>query len=115
MRLCGSIPGVYRYAEPQDDSDTLCQKLTGIFEISSRSCSVPIKLGLTGIRFRKDNPDIIQFPIDSTNFGEYSQWVYLDNIENLEQNMKVVVNSELDENQHACIKIINNEIKAIER
>jgi len=44
IRLAGSQEGVFRYADPDDDADTLCNKLTDLFELSSRISSVPLRL-----------------------------------------------------------------------
>jgi len=37
MRTAGTIEGTFRYAEPGDNSDALCNKLTDIFSFSEKS------------------------------------------------------------------------------
>jgi ankyrin repeat protein len=69
MRTAGNIEGMFRYAEPNDNDDTLCQKLTSIFEVSTKTSTVPITLNMDG----KLQP--IQFPIDSHKRGEYPCWI----------------------------------------
>jgi len=68
MRQCGPIHGTFRYAEPTDDGDTLCNKLQSLFEIASKSSSVPIKL----------NGEEIYFAINSEGRGCYKKWLYDD-------------------------------------
>jgi len=69
LRTSGNQEGLYRYAEPTDDGDTLCQKLTGIFEMSSKHSTVPITYRLG------DDTRNIMFPINSTRHGSYKTWI----------------------------------------
>ena len=66
MRECGAIPGTFRFAEPQDDGDTLCQKLQGLFEVASKSSSIPLVL----------NGEEIRFAINSEGRGVFKKWVH---------------------------------------
>lgn len=63
IREAGTIPGIYQFAEPADDGDTLCNKLTSIFEYSSKASTVPITLHING------TPEEVRFPIDSHKRG----------------------------------------------
>jgi ankyrin repeat protein len=69
MRTAGTAEGLYRYAEDGDDDDALCQKLTGIFEISSKASSVPIEVTIGG------NTIATNFPISSTKHGSFRKWI----------------------------------------
>lgn len=75
MRLAGSVEGMFRYAEPTDDGDTLCHKLTGVFEVCSRAASVPLTLVPAGMVLLAGNS--IQMPIDSLRYGEYVGWAQI--------------------------------------
>ena len=48
----GNINGTFRYADPQDDGDTLCTKLQGIFEVVSKSVSIPMSLCFKSKRYQ---------------------------------------------------------------
>lgn len=39
--------GTFRYAEPQDETDALCQKIQSLFEMAARSASAPLQLKLS--------------------------------------------------------------------
>jgi ankyrin repeat protein/uncharacterized protein YegL len=71
VRLAGNTPGTFRFCEPSDGADALCQRLTGVFEISSKSSSVKLQLKFIG------DGDILrhevkQFPIDQFSRGDYT-------------------------------------------
>jgi hypothetical protein len=87
IRKCGSVEGTFRYAEPTDDGDTLCHKLTSLFEVASKASSVPLTLSLDRLQFRlpprageyQDRKEYlikVQFPINLNRFGQYRCWVY---------------------------------------
>ena len=46
MRTAGTDEGTFRYAEPGDNSDALCNKLTDIFSLSEKSSTVKINISL---------------------------------------------------------------------
>ncbi|OHT10611.1 hypothetical protein TRFO_20016 [Tritrichomonas foetus] len=46
MRTAGTDEGTFRYAEPTDDSDALCGKLTDLFTLSEKAATAPIKITL---------------------------------------------------------------------
>lgn len=87
---CGSLSGTFRYAEPGDNDDALCQKLTGVFEICSRQSSVPVSLtGLTTVF----SENLFRFPVDSKGWGRYQCWVKISDTPT-----SVTVNSDHDTN-----------------
>lgn len=95
MRLAGTIEGMYRYAEPGDDGDALCNKLTGIFEVSSKASSVPIDITVNQVRTH------VRFPVDARKYGEYKQWITI----NRGKQNTVVVNSTLDANVNVPVTL----------
>ena len=46
MRIAGTDEGTFRYAEPGDNSDALCNKLTDIFSLSEKSSTIKIHVSL---------------------------------------------------------------------
>ena len=46
MRTAGTNEGTFRYAEPNDNSDALCNKLTDIFSLSEKSSTIKIHVSL---------------------------------------------------------------------
>lgn len=96
LRKIGPAPGTFRYAEPSDGGDTLCNKLTGLFEIISKSSSVPISLNLTGLTFRnKLSTTETQFPVDENKQGTQCFWVVPTSTSPSNQ-PSVILNSSLD-------------------
>lgn len=86
---CGNVPGSFRYAEPADNDDTLCQKLTGVFEVCSKQSSVdlsvtgfvPITLSsaVPAMPVMPAMPAMLRFPIDNKGWGTYKCWISLTN------------------------------------
>lgn len=74
MRMSGTLEGMFRYAEPTDNDDELCQKLTGIFEVSTKSSTVPIQFTYG------NQTQTVQFPINSNKYGEYKEWVQISDL-----------------------------------
>jgi len=88
LRLTGTVEGTFRYAEPQDDPDTLCQKLTGLFDVIARNSSVPVTFSLQNGLFRLNANKLedtasVQFPVGRNNKGVYSTWVTFDRLPTL--------------------------------
>lgn len=81
MRTCGNIEGIFRYAEPTDNCDTLCQKLQSLFDVVNKSGLINLQLELSpNMKFRKNdsiNLDV-QLIIDEFNNGVYKTWVYFE-------------------------------------
>lgn len=75
----GTIPGTFRYAEPQDSGDTLCCKLTTLFEKVASSSHVEFNLEMNKLTFyrEKSAKAKIQFPINERARGEFKIWVRL--------------------------------------
>lgn len=46
MREAGTHEGTFRYAEPGDNEDALCQKVTGVFELCNQSGTTPVTIRL---------------------------------------------------------------------
>ena len=76
----GPQPGTFRYAEPSDDGDTLCNKLTSLFEVVSKSSTVTIQAKLsTGVFKSNNSAEIeIQFPVGENKKGSCTQWLLCD-------------------------------------
>jgi hypothetical protein len=73
LRTAGTAEGTFRYAEPTDDGDTLCHKLTSLFEVASKSSVVPVSMVFDRLRFRSgEHKRSIQFPVDEHSCGEHS-------------------------------------------
>ena len=104
LRKTGSVEGTFRYAEPTDDADTLCHKLTSLFDVASKSSVVSVNLKSDTFKFKTgdnfENEVTIQFPIEQTHSGEYSHWVSIPT-EVDDENIfgEVVVNSHIDDNK----------------
>lgn len=89
MRVAGSIEGTFRYADPSDDADSLCQKFTSIFDIAAKSSSVPITVQIPSLGINLN----IRFPVNANKKGIYQQWldVPADNVDT------ITITSTLDE------------------
>lgn len=103
----GNINGTFRYAEPQDNADSLCNKLTTLFETVSLASTVEINFELDKCEFKLDNKianqsknkSKIQFPISENGRGQYSFWLnYFENIGS------VVIDSIMDD--HVTVPLI---------
>ena len=106
----GTVPGTFRYAEPGDDCDSLCNKLTSLFELVSKSSTVTINLKLDGLKFWGSGGTItdekkIQFPIGENGKGQTSLWTICNNNQNLGN---MVINSHLDDNVEIPITLNKN-------
>lgn len=103
IRMTGSVEGIFRYAEPTDDGDALCQKLTGIFDLSSKTSSVPLTMTYNG------HEEQIRFPIRESGSGEYRQWVTMD------EKYSLLINSQIDNNRNVMIEIKEPNDETFER
>ena len=95
IRTSGNIEGFYRYAEPEDDDDTLCQKLSSIFELSSQAATVPVRMTLDGVTHN------LRFPINSAKHGSHRMWIDLS-----ASNLQLRIDSQLDEGVTVPIKVM---------
>lgn len=94
----GTINGTFRYAEPQDDGDTLCGKLTNLFDTVSKSSTVQLELELDQLIFRENNNSNktkIQFPINEYSRGLYTTWVIVNDYTKLGN---IIIKSSTDYN-----------------
>lgn len=116
--------GTFRYAEPGESDDTLCHKLTSLFEVAAMSSVVPIKLRSHQMQFKDGDQFVsettINFPINSNNCGEHHCWVKLnaddnnnrrnddDNINNdnnrRNDDLLITLNSALDKDTRITVK-----------
>ncbi len=91
VRQQGSIHGVFRYAEPQDNDNALCEKLQSLFESVSSSSTISIKIQLLPkkqIQFQNEKEELdIQFPVGANKKGSFKNWVKLENEETEEDNL----------------------------
>lgn len=79
LRKSGSIEGTFRYAQPGDDTDALCNKLTSLFELVGKASTVTLGLEASNYLFYTPNGAVpkmeIQFPVDEKAYGKYQQWI----------------------------------------
>ena len=98
MRTCGTTHGTYRYAEPEENDDSLCQKITGVFQLCSDQNTVPITVklpsGFTG--FNDETMMDIQLPIDLKSWGSVQIWIKSSN--ETATSAEISVSSEYDRN-----------------
>ena len=95
MRTAGTTEGTFRYAEPTDHDDALCQKLTGVFELCSRAATLPVTVSWGSETWT------LQFPVDAQGYGEYRRWVDA----TLDDPPRVVLNTTLDAHQDLPLSI----------
>ncbi|BCS83255.1 hypothetical protein QLL95_gp0868 [Cotonvirus japonicus] len=111
----GTINGTFRYAEPQDDPDTLCNKLTGLFDLVKNFSNVPINFKLSNLSFvlNKNNKSTnidVQFPINQRKQGIYDCWIN----GNINDTGSLIINSQLDNNIEIPIQI-NESTNVVQR
>jgi ankyrin repeat protein/uncharacterized protein YegL len=117
LRKIGTNEGVYRYAEPEDEGDSLCGKLTSIFDAVSASSTIAADIKMDdeypfyeGVTVSNNETKQIQIPINDDGKGSITRWVRINNKYNLDEvNEKttLLLNSELGNNNET----INVEIK----
>ena len=95
MRTAGQLEGVYRYAEQGDDDDALCQKLTGIYEVSSEASSVPVDFKLN------QHKHALRFPVSSMKCGHHRLWADLSCC-----GLSAIVNTVLDKNVEVPVVVL---------
>lgn len=96
MRVCGTVEGTFRYADPSDDGDTLCQKLQSLFDITSKSCSIPVTIKLNKNTFFQTGTNEIETKIlvNSHNQGQIKEWITLE--DTVFNNIECTIVTELD-------------------
>ncbi len=108
IRQCGNQEGVFQYAEPADDDDTLCHKLTSLFVLTNVACVAPITLKMVGGVFDNcTNALRLQYPIDVKHNGVCTLWVHIDG-EDEKNPASLIINSEFDQNVNVICEVINN-------
>jgi hypothetical protein len=76
MRTAGTTEGTFRYAEPSDDSDALCGKLTDLFTLSERAATAEIRLALPdGIELVSPSAEFFVHVGPVSRLGSLSEWV----------------------------------------
>jgi len=107
LRTTGTQEGTFRYAELDENGDTLCNKLTALFEISSASSTIPINLKLNKHKFKVGNNYTneisVQIPIDNSQ-GIFKEWVLLSD----NDSDTLTINSLLDKDVQINCKVLNN-------
>ncbi|XWV25964.1 hypothetical protein QJ857_gp1116 [Tupanvirus soda lake] len=110
MWKTGSINGTFRYAEPKDDGDTLCNKLTTLFDLVSSSSTMQLTLELDKSQFYLDkkistlskNKAVVQFPINDQGCGYFTIWIH-----NRDDFGSVKINSCVDNDVEIPIEVTN--------
>jgi ankyrin repeat protein/uncharacterized protein YegL len=76
MRTAGTSEGTFRYAEPSDDSDALCGKLTDLFALSERAATAAVRLALhDGLEFVRAAPEHFIHIEQVSRAGALTEWV----------------------------------------
>jgi len=98
IRKAGSREGFFRYADPHEDADALCNKLTDLFEFSSKASTVPVQIQSEVLQLESKD---IRFAVDARRHGQYKMWIDTP-LEVLEAPrpdfLNIAVNSALDDN-----------------
>eukprot|EP01117_Protostelium_nocturnum_P016858 TRINITY_DN6755_c0_g2_i1.p2 TRINITY_DN6755_c0_g2~~TRINITY_DN6755_c0_g2_i1.p2 ORF type:complete len:493 (-),score=103.28 TRINITY_DN6755_c0_g2_i1:2337-3815(-) len=107
--------GTFRYAEPDENDDTLCHKLTSLFEVASMSSVIPVKLKSPSdtLKFKVGSEFLneieVNFPVNSNQQGEYKCWVKTEG----DEDATVVVDSALD--QRVSVQTVKNPSTRLDR
>lgn len=99
LRKIGTQEGFYRYAEIDDEGDTLCAKLNAISDFVSSSLTVPVELEVPKclpIFNEKKLKMNVQFPVNDHGYGTLCKWVKLDDMEK-DQSVTVQIKNEKQE------------------
>lgn len=73
IRTAGTQEGTFRFADSTDNDDLLCQKISQLFELCTRSSTVPVEIKSPFLGFN----ETINMPISATHHGEYRWWISL--------------------------------------
>lgn len=77
MRTAGTSEGTFRYAEPSDDSDTLCGKLTDLFTLSEKAATAKILVNLPdGFEFVSKKNECFIHVEPLTRKGSLVEWIH---------------------------------------
>ena len=101
MRTAGTDEGTFRYAEPGDNSDALCNKLTDIFSLSEKSSTIKIHVTLPNeLEFFEGNCKSKDCFIHIDAFskaGTLNEWIIT---KSLEQSSRYVIIIDSQEDNH---------------
>jgi ankyrin repeat protein/uncharacterized protein YegL len=90
----GKTKGTFQYAEPSDGDEALVQKLTNIYDVASKSSSVPVTFTADTVQFMDLGDNVtVDFSINQSKKGEYVSWVDVDDFSVLGN---IVATSHLD-------------------
>lgn len=84
LRKIGTQDGFYRYAEIDDEGDTLCAKLNAISDFVTSQLTIPVDIQLPNcfpVFNQKKMIFDVQFPLNEHGYGTLCKWVKLDKIE----------------------------------
>jgi len=111
LRICGSVEGTFRYAEPSDDADTLSHKLTSLFDVASKGSVVPMHLESSRLGFKMgrsfENGLDVQFPVQLSKHGEYTHWVMMNDEASASAPITVTINTPLDDNTVVSVERVS--------
>ena len=102
LRLAGSVEGTFRYAEPSDPDDALCNKMTSIFDFACQGSTVPVLLSLPeGAATFLDGScsKSVQMSTDKRRNGAVSIWVLLQKCASAQQPADVLRSVKI----HSCV------------
>ena len=98
MRTAGTIEGTFRFAEPGDNSDALCNKLTDIFSFSEKSSTVKINVTLPNeLEFYEGNTkskDCFIYIDSFSKAGTLNEWIISKTSEQLTRYIITIDSSE---------------------
>jgi len=106
MRTAGSIEGTFRYAEPTDGDDALCQKITDIYEIGSKGTSKPVQI--TEINRDGQEGCVHQARINTNEFGNGYTDIWLN--KSSSSPVAVKIDTEMDPGKLVPIATNNSEM-----
>ena len=112
MRTAGTNEGTFRYAEPNDNSDALCNKLTDIFSLSEKASTIKIHVTLTNkLIFFETNTQSKDCFIHVDAFskaGTLTEWIINKNSEKSSRYIITIDSSE--DNHKEVVSMYKNDI-----
>lgn len=107
LRQIGTTEGAYRYADPQEDSDSLSNKINSLLDVIANSSCVPLELISSPIPIINGSNDS-KYWVDLTGLNLDSQFEFTISV-NKEEPIKVITNAERYELQSPTPENIQNE------
>ena len=112
MRTAGTNEGTFRYAEPNDNSDALCNKLTDIFSLSEKASTIKIHVTLPNeLIFFETNTQSKDCFIHVDAFskaGTLTEWIINKNSEKSSRYIITIDSSE--DNHKEVVSMYKNDI-----